>query len=423
MSEPSGNTPGPSYGSSTPKAVPSLAKKPDTTRGGSTKLKFIPTLPARRVKEGSKKEEAPTASTSSERGKERGRGGSDGRSRGRGRGGEGKGGAPPRPPPVEMTASGPFAMGPALAGASARRTAPRTNFTPAVLQGSGGTSRLGAGLTQTEAPSVGGAKREQMQAGVLGTAEKEQKLEERENEMYSDPDEGVEIVDMENVRTMDWMAPESLSKEKKATKRKKVKAEEMWKKGKGVAKEEVAKPEPERVDDVNLANAVDLSESEEEEEIEDIMDDFAFRHIETDDTKDKGKGVAKPEDGSKTVTFSDDTKPPAPDTPQEQAANESTSEQKVDGVIGQLEVYESGTVKMRLANGIVMDVTAATQPSFLQHAVHLDPTEKRLCVLGEINRRFVVSPDIDTLLSAMESAERDQPSELEADELISMDTK
>ena len=29
----------------------------------------------------------------------------------------------------------------------------------------------------------------------------------------------------------------------------------------------------------------------------------------------------------------------------------------VDGVIGQLEIYESGTVKMRMRNGIVMDVS------------------------------------------------------------------
>jgi DNA-directed RNA polymerase III subunit RPC4 len=30
-------------------------------------------------------------------------------------------------------------------------------------------------------------------------------------------------------------------------------------------------------EDVNLANAVDLSESEEEEELEDIIDDFSIR--------------------------------------------------------------------------------------------------------------------------------------------------
>ena len=58
-------------------------------------------------------------------------------------------------------------------------------------------------------------------------------VEEDEAEAYSDPDEGVEIVDMENVRTMDWMAPESLRKEKNPSKKKKVKAEEVDKKDNG----------------------------------------------------------------------------------------------------------------------------------------------------------------------------------------------
>jgi DNA-directed RNA polymerase III subunit RPC4 len=42
-----------------------------------------------------------------------------------------------------------------------------------------------------------------------------------DEEVYSDPDEGVEIVDMEDVRQMDWMAPESLRKERPARKIKK----------------------------------------------------------------------------------------------------------------------------------------------------------------------------------------------------------
>lgn len=137
---------------------------------------------------------------STERGRGRGRGD---RARGRGRGGEGRGAAP-RPPPVEMTASGPFAMGPALGGTSARRTAPRSNFAAAVPQGPGG---LGAGLTQTRAPTL---KRE---SGALGKKDEDE-------EAYSDPDEGVEIVDMENIREMDWMAPESLVREREAKKSK-----------------------------------------------------------------------------------------------------------------------------------------------------------------------------------------------------------
>lgn len=69
---------------------------------------------------------------------------------------------------------------------------------------------------------------------MSGAKEREQKVEEQEDEMYSDPDEGVEIIDMENVRTMDWMAPESLRKGKKTAKKKKMKAEEIEKKGEGL---------------------------------------------------------------------------------------------------------------------------------------------------------------------------------------------
>lgn len=52
----------------------------------------------------------------------------------------------------------------------------------------------------------------------------------------------------------------------------------------------------------------------------------------------------------------------------------------------------------------------------------MDPENKRMCVLGEVNRRFVVSPDIQTLLEAMEMAEQPAPSMLEDDGLIRMDT-
>ncbi len=66
---------------------------------------------------------------------------------------------------------------------------------------------------------------------------------------------------------------------------------------------------------------------------------------------------------------------------------------------------------------------AATQPSFLQHAVSLDMKEKKLNVLGEVNKRFVVAPDVDGLLEAMERAEREPRTVLEGEEsLLKMDT-
>jgi DNA-directed RNA polymerase III subunit RPC4 len=70
---------------------------------------------------------------------------------------------------------------------------------------------LGANLTSTTAPTL---KKER-------AAERRVQVDE-DAEVYSDPDEGVEIVDMRNVHAMDWMAPESLKWEsgREKTKRK-----------------------------------------------------------------------------------------------------------------------------------------------------------------------------------------------------------
>lgn len=137
--------------------------------------------------------------SSTERGRGRGRGRGDARGRGRGRGNA--------PPVIEMTASGPFAMGPAMAGSSSRRSTPRSNFVPSVSTDS--TSNLGGNLSQSAPPSL---------RKDIGLAAKNGPVKDEEAE-YSDPDEGVEIVDMENVRQMDWMAPESIRKERQPAKK------------------------------------------------------------------------------------------------------------------------------------------------------------------------------------------------------------
>ncbi|KAH7890746.1 RNA polymerase III RPC4-domain-containing protein [Phlebopus sp. FC_14] len=412
-----------------PKAIGSLAKKqPDVTRQGTQKLKFVPTLqPSRRKKEDVKQEApAPSGPPVAERGTGRGRG------RGRGKVQEGRGAAP-RPPPVEMTASGPFAMGPALAGTSARRSAPRSNFTPV---GPPGSSTLGTDLSNTAAPTL---KKEKSRENVL-TAAVDVQEHESDEEAYSEPDEGVEIIDMESVGKMDWMAPEALRKERQDRKRKRlVKVEERVPSLKG--KEVIKNDRREALDNVDPSNALDLSESEDEEELEDLIEDFAMQADRGQDegirqerllffqfpepfptfvsnatpshgppsadvdTSEQGPSNAK----QYKVSFAADVKPPAPVTGSATpsvATDAPTKAPKVDGIIGQLEVYRSGTVKMRLDNGIVMKISEATQPSFLQQAVHLDIENKSLHVVGEVNKRFVVSPDLDTLLNAMEIADR-----------------
>ena len=61
------------------------------------------------------------------------------------------------------------------------------------------------------------------------------------------------------------------------------------------------------------------------------------------------------------MSFAEDAKPPGTAKPGEKKETEE-ADAKVEGVIGQLEVYESGAVKMRLANGIVMDVSSFSPP-------------------------------------------------------------
>ena len=118
-----------------------------------------------------------------------------------------------------MTASGPFAMGPALAGLSKRRP-PRSNFAPVMPMGPGSTS-LGEGLSRTGAPVLGQGKERNRGEPV--------KEEDGDVEVYSDPDEGVQIVDMEAIKTMDWMAPESLRRERNTDKMLKKKKTEVAK--------------------------------------------------------------------------------------------------------------------------------------------------------------------------------------------------
>lgn len=406
------------------KAIGSLVKKQsDVTRQGAQKLKFVPTLPQRRKKGEIKGEPTtpaiPPPSTSTDRGRGRGRGRGDARGRGRGRG---------APPVIEMTASGPFAMGPALVGNNSRRSTPRSSFTPTVAPGA--SVSIGASLSQTAPPSL----KKDSTDSAKGKG-KSVKVDDDE-EVYSDPDEGVEIVDMENVRYMDFMAPESLRKEQRL---KKVKKEEQSQElGTG---------------DVNLANAIDLSDSEQEEELEDIIEDFAAQISSDADSALREErlyffrfpspfptylpGLVDPSPisvdvempdaaAAKSVTFAIDVKPPSP-TPSSSrltpsvVASDPAKPEALDGVIGQLEVYRSGAVKIRLDNGILLDVNSATQPSFLQQAVFLNMNEKRLNVLGEVNKQFVVSPNVDALLSAMELADA-APSTIESEEgLIKMD--
>jgi len=90
-------------------------------------------------------------------------------------------------------------MGPSQPGSSGRRIASQST----TIDFAGATSSVGSNLSQTGPPPL--RKEASGKAGKV-------KIE--DEEVYSDPDEGVEIVDMDLVRQMDWMAPEVLQKER-----------------------------------------------------------------------------------------------------------------------------------------------------------------------------------------------------------------
>jgi DNA-directed RNA polymerase III subunit RPC4 len=75
-----------------------------------------------------------------------------------------------------------------------------------------------------------------------------------------------------------------------------------------------------------------------------------------------------------------------------------------------------------LTESFRLQVNAAIQPAFFQQAVCLQHRDKRMIVIGDLHKRFVVSPDVDTLLTAMDEADRAPGPTVDGEEkLIKMD--
>ncbi|XP_044980323.1 DNA-directed RNA polymerase III subunit rpc4-like [Hordeum vulgare subsp. vulgare] len=69
------------------------------------------------------------------------------------------------------------------------------------------------------------------------------------------------------------------------------------------------------------------------------------------------------------------------------------------GPMGKMLVYKSGKVKMRLGDAL-FDVSAGLDCTFAQEAVAINTNKKHCCSLGEVNKRAIVTPDIDYLLDS-----------------------
>ncbi|KAK3221091.1 hypothetical protein Dsin_015061 [Dipteronia sinensis] len=101
-------------------------------------------------------------------------------------------------------------------------------------------------------------------------------------------------------------------------------------------------------------------------------------------------------------------KRPASIKGKEKVESSSTSSGRVDapmkaglnglsgGYMGKLLVYQSGAVKLKLGDTLY-DVSPGSDGSFAQDIVAINTEEKNCCVLGEIGKRAVVAPDIDSL--------------------------
>ncbi|KAG8893707.1 hypothetical protein FRB99_001790, partial [Tulasnella sp. 403] len=374
----------------------------NTTRTGAPRMTFLPNHPVRRKVQTA--ESTPAAAQPShtpafdpQRGRGRGRGAFAGRGRG----------------DVNMVASGPFALGPAAAGSSTTFRRPTNSFSSVGLRNAGGAAQGGSGLSNTAAP-------------VLKKGGDVTKDDEDDEGKMSD-DEGEEKVDMEFVNRLDWNAPVAIRRRKED---KKGRSRKLGGRGKEVKAEEGgtenAGDETKVKDD---AHALDLSESEQEEEMEDIVEHFTSRNLQQDQDQPEDEelylfqfpspfpsfqlesgtatgpvsntNAASDEKGKgKSVSWAPDLKKSEGD---EKVPVEQDDVKLRDGLVGQLEIYKSGAVKIRFGDHVVMDVFASTQPSFLQQVAYVDMDKRQLVGLGRISKRFCVSPDVDLLLDELKT--------------------
>jgi DNA-directed RNA polymerase III subunit RPC4 len=79
----------------------------------------------------------------------------------------------------------------------------------------------------------------------------------------------------------------------------------------------------------------------------------------------------------------------------------SQAEEISSGTIGKLVVYKSGKMRMKIGN-FIYDVSSGADCAFLQNVVAVDPKGGQAFVLGDVSKRFVVSPNVDSLLKEKE---------------------
>ncbi|CAJ1934297.1 unnamed protein product [Sphenostylis stenocarpa] len=66
------------------------------------------------------------------------------------------------------------------------------------------------------------------------------------------------------------------------------------------------------------------------------------------------------------------------------------------GYMGKMQVYKSGAVKLKLGE-TVFDVSPGTDCKFAQDVVAVNNAQKNICNLGEISKKVVIVPDLDSI--------------------------
>ncbi|KAF7836357.1 DNA-directed RNA polymerase III subunit rpc4-like [Senna tora] len=74
----------------------------------------------------------------------------------------------------------------------------------------------------------------------------------------------------------------------------------------------------------------------------------------------------------------------------------STLEDLSRGFMGKMLVYKSGAVKLKLGETLY-DVSPGSNVEFAEDVVAMDTAEKNCCVLGELEKRAIVTPDVDSI--------------------------
>jgi len=88
----------------------------------------------------------------------------------------------------------------------------------------------------------------------------------------------------------------------------------------------------------------------------------------------------------------------------EEQLKDFTFQNVSEGVIGKLQIHESGKVKIRLGN-VLLDVSMGTPCGFLQDliSVHTDKTPAEMISLGHIDYRLIAVPDYSSLLGSVDT--------------------